>query len=348
MFVIAVPTPVDDHHVPDRSALAEASELAGRYLKSGDTVIYESTVYPGCTEEFCIPILERVSGLSCGKDFFCGYSPERMNPGDPGHRLENVVKLVSGRDDRTASFVEDLYRKIVPAGTFRTRDIGTAEASKVMENIQRDINIAFMNEVTILFHSLGLRMDDVLAAARTRWNFAHFTPGLVGGHCVGVDPYWLSWKAAQGNVDTPLLLSARSRNETMAKYLSEQIAREMIRRGIGIGKSQILIFGFTFKANCRDCRNTKIASLARELRSWGCGVSCADPLADRDFALREYGENVLCLEDLAEMKGQYDAIVGAVAHDVFSSVSPQDFLRLHGFVYDIQNVFPGVPGRICL
>lgn len=252
VFVIAVPTGVDKSNTPDKGPLMEASILAGSMLKTGDVVIYESTVYPGCTEEFCVPILEQVSGLKHNRDFFCGYSPERINPGDEVHRLQTIVKLTSGSTPLTADFVDELYRKIVPAGTFKTKDIKTAEASKVMENIQRDVNIAFMNEMTVLFHSLGLRMEDVLAAARTRWNFAPFTPGLVGGHCVGVDPYWLLWKAKEAGVPLGLVESARERNESMPRYLAERILNKMRDRGIRPQGADVLVFGESASGRVSD------------------------------------------------------------------------------------------------
>lgn len=344
VFVVAVPTGVDKSNTPDKGPLMEASILAGSMLKPGDTVIYESTVYPGCTEEFCVPILEQVSGLKHNRDFFCGYSPERINPGDEVHRLQTIVKLTSGSTPLTADFVDELYRKIVPAGTFKTKDIKTAEASKVMENIQRDVNIAFMNEMTVLFHSLGLRMEDVLAAARTRWNFAPFTPGLVGGHCVGVDPYWLLWKAKEAGVPLGLVESARERNESMPRYLAERILNKMRDRGIRPQGADVLVFGFTFKENCPDCRNTKVFGLVRELESAGCRVVVCDPRADKMSVQDEYGIEIFPVVPYEEGRGRFDALVGAVAHREFAFLNPEEYLRKNGLIFDIKGVFRETDG----
>jgi UDP-N-acetyl-D-galactosamine dehydrogenase len=344
VFVIAVPTGVDKSNTPDKKPLMEASILAGSMLKPGDTVIYESTVYPGCTEEFCVPILEQVSGLKLNEDFFVGYSPERINPGDDVHRLQTIVKLTSGSTPKTAEFVDGLYRKIVQAGTFKAANIKTAEASKIMENIQRDVNIAFMNEMTVLFNSLGLRMDDILAAARTRWNFVPFTPGLVGGHCVGVDPYWLLWKAKESGVSLDLVESARERNESMPLYLAEKILKGMTRKGITPDGADVLVLGFTFKENCPDCRNTKVFPLVKELESAGCRVLVCDPRADKVSVLDEYGVEIFSVVPYQDERNGFDAVIGAVAHREFAFMNPEDYLRKNGIVFDIKNVFKKYAG----
>lgn len=347
VYVVTVPTPVDKHNNPDLKPLKEATELISRFLKQGDTVIFESTVYPGCTEEFCVPLLEQKSGLQYNKDFFCGYSPERMNPGDGAHRLTEVVKLVSGSTPEAAFFVEGLYKKIITAGVYRTPDIKTAEAAKVLENTQRDVNIAFMNEMAMLFSSLDINTEEVLKASRTRWNFVDFRPGLVGGHCVSVDPWWLVWRAEEAGFHPRLILEARLRNEEMSGFLAQKTIKELAKRGISPLGAKVLLFGFTFKENCADIRNTKIASLVREFESCGCCCIVVDPLCDREKALAEYGIPVYEFAP-PECREACSAVLGVVAHKEFQGILPTDFLTSNGFVFDIKGIFQGFSSVISL
>jgi UDP-N-acetyl-D-galactosamine dehydrogenase len=340
VYIVTVPTPVDKNNCPDTGPLEEASELIASVLKKGDTVIYESTVYPGCTEEVCIPILERTSGMKYNSDFFCGYSPERMNPGDKKHGIPCVIKLTSGSNEETGRFIDTFFRKVIPSGTFMTSDIKTAEAAKVMENMQRDVNIAFMNEMAVVFSSMGISMEKVLQASRTRWNFLNFTPGLVGGHCVAVDPYWLLWRAGQNNIHMPVTEASRRMNESVAEYLAEKIVVLMARKKINPIGASVLIFGFTFKENCSDCRNTKVADIVKKLSLFGCRCMVYDPNADRDAVSREYGIDMLPLLENKE-QARVDVVVGAVSHNCFRDMNPGRFLRSGGFVFDIKGVFPG-------
>jgi UDP-N-acetyl-D-galactosamine dehydrogenase len=350
VYIIAVPTPVYKNNTPDRTCLSQAVMKVAGWLGRGDTVIFESTVYPGCTEEFCVPLLERLSGLRYNRDFFCGYSPERISPGDACHILENTVKLTSGSSPRTAEFVDSIYRKIIPAGTFMTRNIRTAEASKIMENAQRDVNIAFMNEMAVFFNSMDINMNDVLTAAGTKWNFLSFTPGLVGGHCIGVDSYWLAWKASDLGVPVDILLSSRKKNESMAPYIVQRIAREMTRRKINPVGADVLILGFSFKENCGDCRNTKVHAIVKGLELRGCRTVVCDPHADKDFIKKEYGLEILSVVPPEAEDWKFDAVVGSVAHDEFKYIDPMRYLRRGGFVFDVKNMFSSVSSqaRKCL
>src|SRR6187401_1040640 len=289
VFIITVPTPIDKYNRPDLTPLERSSETVGKVLKKGDVVVYESTVYPGCTEEVCIPILERESGLKFNKDFFAGYSPERINPGDKQHRLPNIKKVTSGSTPAVAEFVDSLYRSVVHAGTHKASSIRVAEAAKVIENTQRDVNIALINELALLFNRLGIDTEEVLQAAGSKWNFLPFRPGLVGGHCIGVDPYYLTHKAQEIGYHPEMILAGRRINDNMSIYVAERITQLMIRKRIHVKGSRILVMGLTFKENCPDLRNSKVADVVRELGNYGANVDVFDPWIDRDEAEHEYG-----------------------------------------------------------
>ncbi|MEW6444618.1 MAG: nucleotide sugar dehydrogenase [Pseudomonadota bacterium] len=341
VFIVTVPTPVDDAKRPDLEPLRQASRAAGRALKRGDVVIYESTVYPGCTEEVCIPILEQVSGLKADADFSIGYSPERVNPGDKQRRLADVIKITSGSTPAAAAFVDLLYREIITAGTHLASSIRVAEAAKVIENTQRDVNIALINELAILFHRLGLDTTEVLNAAGSKWNFLPFRPGLVGGHCIGVDPYYLTYKAQQVGYHPEIILAGRRINDGMGAHVAQRVIKLLGQRGINLKGARALILGVTFKENCPDIRNTRVIDIARELRDYGLDVALYDPVAHADEVLAEYGEN------LADQppQGPFDAIVLAVAHREFAAVSQtlREQLSSQGIIFDVKSVLaPGV------
>ncbi len=339
VFVIAVPTPVDEFKRPDFAPLEKASVTVGRALSRGSIAIYESTVYPGATEEICVPILERESGLVFNHDFYVGYSPERINPGDREHRLETIRKVVSGSTPAAAEFVDALYARIVKAGTFRAASIRVAEAAKVIENTQRDVNIALINELAMLFHRLGIDTGDVLEAAGTKWNFLPFRPGLVGGHCIGVDPYYLTHKAQQVGHHPEIILAGRRINDNMGVYVVGQVVREMLRRRIHLQGARVLILGLTFKENCPDIRNTRVVDMIAELKSYGAEVEVHDPWADPDEAEHEYG-----FRPIAELKeGRYDAIILAVAHRQYREMEAATIRRLGRspcVIYDIKHALP--------
>ena len=339
VFVVTVPTPVDEAQRPDLRPLVAASETVGRALRPGAVVVYESTVYPGTTEEICVPVLERVSGLKFNADFFCGYSPERINPGDRQHRLETIVKVTSGSTPETAQFVDALYRRIVAAGTHRASSIRVAEAAKVIENTQRDVNIALINELAMIFNKMGIDTAEVLAAAGSKWNFLPFRPGLVGGHCIGVDPYYLTHKATALGYHPELMLAARRINDKMGIYVANQVLRLMAHRGIGAVGARVLVLGLTFKEDCPDLRNTRVVDLVRELQDAGARVDVHDPWADAGLARAEYG-----LELVAEPgRGCYDALVLAVAHQHFRALGAAGVRalgRAGAVVYDLKRVLP--------
>ena len=339
VFVVTVPTPVDEAQRPDLRPLIAASETVGRALRPGAVVVYESTVYPGTTEEICVPVLERVSGLKFNADFFCGYSPERINPGDRQHRLETIVKVTSGSTPETAQFVDALYRRIVAAGTHRASSIRVAEAAKVIENTQRDVNIALINELAMIFNKMGIDTAEVLAAAGSKWNFLPFRPGLVGGHCIGVDPYYLTHKATALGYHPELMLAARRINDKMGIYVANQVLRLMAHRGIGAVGARVLVLGLTFKEDCPDLRNTRVVDLVRELQDAGARVDVHDPWADAGLARAEYG-----LELVAEPgRGCYDALVLAVAHQHFRALGAAGVRalgRAGAVVYDLKRVLP--------
>ena len=319
--IVAVPTPVNDDHTPDLAPVEGASRIVGRNLTKGSIVVYESTVYPGVTEEVCVPILERESGMKCGVDFKVGYSPERINPGDKVHRLETIIKIVSGMDAETLDTVAKVYELVVDAGVHRTESIKVAEAAKVIENSQRDINIAFMNELSIIFNKMGIDTRAVLEAAGTKWNFLKFVPGLVGGHCIGVDPYYLTYKAEQLGYHSQIILAGRRINDDMGKYVAENVVKKLVAADIPVKGAKIAILGFTFKENCPDTRNTKIIDIYRELQEYGITPVVADPAADAAEAKRLYGIEFV---DVADVKNM-DAVILAVAHDRFKSLTVADF-----------------------
>ncbi len=348
VFIVTVPTPIDEHKRPDFKPLILASQMIGRVLKRGDVVIYESTVYPGATEEICAPELEATSGLAFNTDFFVGYSPERINPGDKLRTLTTIPKVTSGSTPDTADFVDRLYRRIITAGTHRAPSIKVAEAAKVIENTQRDANIALINEFALIFHRLGIDTHEVLEAAATKWNFLPFKPGLVGGHCIGVDPYYLIQKAQSAGYYPDILLACRRINDAMGQHVASEVVKLMVRKGHAIAKARILVLGLTFKENCPDLRNTRVVELVRELESFGAGVDIFDPWADAAEAQREYGLEVLAV---APEPAQYDAIVIAVAHDAFRDLGIEGLRKLanrRAVIYDIKGMFPkdAVDGRL--
>lgn len=324
--IVAVPTPVNDDHTPDLTPVESASTLLGRNLTRGSVVVFESTVYPGVTEDICVPILEKESGLVCGVDFKVGYSPERINPGDKVHRLENIIKIVSGMDEETLDIVAKVYELVVEAGVYRAESIKVAEAAKVIENSQRDINIAFMNELSIIFNKMGIDTKSVLEAAGTKWNFLKFYPGLVGGHCIGVDPYYLTYKAEQLGYHSQIILSGRRINDDMGKYVAENTVKSLIRANKSVKGAKVAILGFTFKENCPDTRNTKIIDIVLELCEYGIIPVIADPVADADEAKRLYGFDFVSMESIRNM----DAVIMAVAHTKFSTLSMADVDALFG------------------
>ena len=311
--IVAVPTPVNDDHTPDLTPVEGASRILGQNLTKGSIVVFESTVYPGVTEDICVPILEKESGLKCGVDFKIGYSPERINPGDKVHRLETIVKIVSGMDEETLEEVAKVYELVVEAGVYRAQSIKVAEAAKVIENSQRDINIAFMNELSIIFNKMGIDTKSVLEAAGTKWNFLKFFPGLVGGHCIGVDPYYLTYKAEQLGYHSQIILAGRRINDDMGKYVAESLVKNLIKANIPVKGAKVAILGFTFKENCPDTRNTKIIDIYKELGEYGITPVVVDPAADADEAQRLYGITFETMDAVKDM----DAVIVAVAHTQF-------------------------------
>lgn len=324
--IVAVPTPVNDDHTPDLSPVEGASRILGRNLTKGSVVVFESTVYPGVTEEVCVPIIEKESGLKCGVDFKIGYSPERINPGDKVHRLETIKKIVSGMDDETLDVVARVYELVVDAGVHRAESIKVAEAAKVIENSQRDINIAFMNELSIIFNKMGIDTQSVLKAAGTKWNFLNFYPGLVGGHCIGVDPYYLTYKAEMLGYHSQIILSGRRINDDMGKYVAENVVKNLIAADKPVRNARVAILGFTFKENCPDTRNTKIIDIVKELREYGIEPMIADPTADAAEAKRLYGVEFADMNAMQNM----DAVVLAVAHTEFKSLTMTDLDAMFG------------------
>ena len=338
-FVVAVPTPIDEANCPDLGALEKASEVVGSVLRPGSVVVFESTVYPGVTEEICGPILARVSGLKQGVDFKLGYSPERISPGDKNHRLENIVKVVSGEDAQTLEVIAQAYSAIVDAGVYRASSIKVAEAAKVIENTQRDLNIALMNELAIIFEKMRICTRDVLAAANTKWNFLPFSPGLVGGHCIGVDPYYLTYKAEEIGYSPQVILAGRRINDGMGKYVAEQTVKKIAKERVVVSDAKVGIFGLTFKENVPDIRNSRVPDIVDELRSYGIEALVHDPAADKKAAMSEYG---ILLRDLSVLQ-QLDAIIVAVAHKEYVSAGLPEFIaRLknqQGVVMDVKSIF---------
>ena len=339
VYVITVPTPLDQYNQPDLTPLQSASETVGPLLSDGDVVVYESTVFPGATEEICVPILEQYSGLRFNRDFYVGYSPERINPGDDEHRLPNIVKVTSGSTPESAQFVDDLYGEIIDAGTHKTTSIRVAEAAKVIENTQRDVNIALINELALLFNELGIDTAEVLEAAGTKWNFLNFHPGLVGGHCIGVDPYYLTHKAEAIGFHPEMILAGRRINDNMGQYVARQVTKLMTQRRLHVVDSDILVMGLAFKANCPDLRNTKVIDVIRELETYHAHVHVYDPWVDPEEALEEYG-----FETIDEpQQGAYEAVILAVGHDEFRQMGAEEIRQFgaeNAVLYDIKSMLP--------
>lgn len=336
-YIIAVPTPVDAHNVPDLTPVLKASETIGKVISKGDYVVFESTVYPGCTEEDCLPVIERLSGLKAGTDFKYGYSPERINPGDKVHTLENVVKVVSGSDAEALETVAKVYELVVTAGVHRASSVKVAEAAKIIENTQRDLNIALMNELSVIFDKMGINTYEVLEAAGTKWNFLKFYPGLVGGHCIGVDPYYLTYKSQQLGYNSRVILSGRTINDEMAAYVAKKTVQSIIRSGTDIGRSKVLVMGCTFKENVSDIRNSKVADVVRELQGFNVTVHVTDTHADHEELLHEYGFGLS-----SELSNDYDAVIVAVNHSAYTSLDESYFstiIKPGGLLVDLKGIF---------
>jgi UDP-N-acetyl-D-glucosamine/UDP-N-acetyl-D-galactosamine dehydrogenase len=339
VYIITVPTPIDEHKRPDLGPLERASKTVGGVLKQGNVVIYESTVYPGATEEVCIPILEKESGLKLNEGFFAGYSPERINPGDKAHTVEQILKVTSGSTPEAARYIDGLYRSIITAGTHLAPSIRVAEAAKVIENAQRDVNIAFVNELSKIFNRLGIDTLEVLEAAGTKWNFLPFRPGLVGGHCIGVDPYYLATKAQQVGYHPEIILAGRRMNDGMGQYVTSQVVKTLIRKGLSIVNARILVLGITFKENCPDIRNTRVIDIIHELQSYGCRVDVYDPWADRQEVVKEYGIDLL--PELPNgSPATFDAVILTVPHREFHELDPRKLVTDGGVVYDVKSFWP--------
>ncbi len=336
-YIVTVPTPVDKYNRPDLTPLYKASETVAKVLKLGDIVIYESTVYPGVTEEECVPMLEKVSGLRYNLDFFAGYSPERINPGDKEHTVAKILKVTSGSNEETAEKVDSLYRSVITAGTHKATSIRVAEAAKVIENAQRDINIAFVNELAKIFNRLGIDTDDVLQAASTKWNFLKFKPGLVGGHCIGVDPYYLAQKAQEAGYHPEIILAGRRLNDGMGEYVAHEVVRLMVKKDIPVKNAKILVLGITFKENCPDVRNTKVVDILSALMSYDAQITIYDPWASSAEVKHEYGWD--CINQLPGVTG-FDAVILAVAHKEFETLDLANLCKENKVIYDVKGVLP--------
>ena len=336
-FIVTVPTPIDKNKRPDLTPVIKASQSVAKALKKGDIVVYESTVYPGVTEEICVPILEDISGMKFNEDFFCGYSPERINPGDKEHTVTKIKKITSGSTPEIADKVDEIYGSIITAGTHKAPSIKVAEAAKVIENTQRDINIAFINELAMIFERMNIDTGAVLEAAGTKWNFLNFRPGLVGGHCIGVDPYYLTHKAQELGFHPEMILAGRRINDNMGKYAASQVIKLMIKKGVTISDARVLVLGLTFKENCPDIRNSRVIDVIDELKEFGCKVDVYDPWVDEKEVEREYA--ITPLKDYKQ--NDYDCVVIAVAHDKFKGLKFKDVL-----VYDIKNIYPDADARL--
>ena len=347
VFIVTVPTPIDSHNQPDLSYLESASETVGRLIKKGDVAIYESTVFPGATEEVCIPVIESVSGLEFNKDFFAGYSPERINPGDREHRVSSILKVTSGSTPEVGDYVDVLYGSIITAGTHRASSIRVAEASKVIENTQRDLNIALINELALICNQIGIDTEEVLVAAGTKWNFLPFRPGLVGGHCIGVDPYYLTHKAQEVSYHPDVILAGRRINDDMGKYITQQVIKLMMNHKIQVSGSRVLVLGLTFKENCPDLRNSRVIDIVNELGKYDVLVDVHDPMVDADNAREEYNMELVT----EPQPGVYDAVIIAVAHDQFRGIGAEKlraFCKAGGILYDVKYLLPAavVDGRL--
>lgn len=339
IYIVTVPTPINEHKQPDLTPLQKASDLLGNIIKPNDIIVYESTVYPGATEEVCVPILERISGLTFNKDFYVGYSPERINPGDKQHRVTNILKVTSGSTPEVADKIDALYKSIITAGTHKASSIKVAEAAKVIENTQRDVNIALINELALIFNKLGIDTEEVLLAAGTKWNFLPFRPGLVGGHCIGVDPYYLTHKAQAVGYNPEVILSGRRINDGMGAYVVSQLIKLMLKKRIHVQDAEVLIMGLTFKENCPDIRNTRVVDIVEELKTYGVNIDVYDPLVNSGEVFHEYGIHTLD----KPVQGKYDAIILAVAHDEFKKMQITDIKALgktHAIIYDLKYLFP--------
>ena len=343
-FIVTVPTPTDKNNRPVLTPLYRASETVGMVLKKGDYVIYESTVYPGVTEEECVPVLEKKSGLVMNRDFYVGYSPERINPGDKEHTVSKILKVTSGSTPEASTVIDDLYASVITAGTYKASSIKVAEAAKVIENSQRDINIAFVNELSKIFSRMDIDTHEVLAAAGTKWNFLPFKPGLVGGHCIGVDPYYLAQKAQEVGYHPEIILAGRRLNDSMGEYVASEVVKLMVRKNIPVTSSRILLLGFTFKENCPDIRNTKVIDIYRELKTYHLDVDVCDPWADPAEVHHEYG--ISSFRQLPETS--YDAVILAVAHQDFAALDLKSIVKAQAIVYDVKSVLPKhtVDGRL--
>lgn len=337
VFIVTVPTPVDDFKRPDLTPLIKASETVGKVLKPGDTVVYESTVYPGCTEEDCVPVLERQSGLKFNRDFYCGYSPERINPGDKDHRVSTIKKIVSGSTPEVGEALNEMYKSIIKVGTHLAPSIKVAEAAKVIENSQRDINIAFVNELSKLFDLMNIDTLDVLEAAGTKWNFLPFRPGLVGGHCIGVDPYYLTHKAVHLGYNPEIILAGRRINDGMGSFIANQLVKLMIKKEHKINNSNVLVLGITFKENCPDIRNSKVIDIIKELKDFGCNIDVYDPWADAKEVEHEYNIELISEHSKIDSKN-YQGIVLAVAHNEFKEIDFDELRKNGAVVYDVKGI----------
>jgi UDP-N-acetyl-D-galactosamine dehydrogenase len=335
-YIVTVPTPIDKYNRPNLTPLYKASKTIGQVLKKGDIVIYESTVYPGVTEDECVPVLENESGLKFNIDFFVGYSPERINPGDKEHTVSKILKITSGSTPAAAEKIDQLYNSVIAAGTYKAASIKVAEAAKVIENAQRDINIAFVNELAKIFNLIDINTNDVLEAAGTKWNFLKFKPGLVGGHCIGVDPYYLAQRAQEAGYHPEIILAGRRLNDDMGKYVASQTIKLMIQKDIKIKKANVLVLGFTFKENCPDVRNTKVIDIVLELKSYNINVTVVDPWANPSDVSREY--NVKSIKQIPDNK--FDAIILAVGHTEFRAITISDFLNSNSIVFDVKGILP--------
>lgn len=339
VYIVTVPTPINEHKQPDLRPLEKASELLGKVIKADDIIIYESTVYPGATEEVCVPILENISGLKFNQDFYVGYSPERINPGDKQHRVTNILKVTAGSTPEIAEKVDLLYKSVILAGTYKASSIKVAEAAKVIENTQRDVNIALINELALIFNKMGIDTEEVLLAAGTKWNFLNFRPGLVGGHCIGVDPYYLTHKAQAIGYNPEVILSGRRINDGMGSYVVSQLIKLMLKKRIHVRDANVLIMGLTFKENCPDIRNTRVVDIINELDTYGVSVDVYDPRANPDEAYAEYEIKLITKPKI----NQYDAIVLAVAHDEFRQTSIDEiksYCKTEAIIYDLKYLFP--------
>mgnify|MGYP006074553921 FL=1 len=332
-YIITVPTPINKYNQPDLSPLIKASETVGSLIKEGDIVIYESTVYPGATEDDCVPVLEKVSGLKFNVDFYVGYSPERINPGDKEHTVDKILKLTSGSNNETAKKVDDLYNSVITAGTYLAATIKVAEAAKVIENSQRDINIAFVNELAKIFNLMNINTQDVLAAAGTKWNFLPFKPGLVGGHCIGVDPYYLSQKAQEFGYNPEIILAGRRMNDSMGNYVASEVVKLMLKKNIPIKNSSILILGFTFKENCPDIRNTRVIDIYKSFQDYDINIDVYDPWANSNEVKKEFGFDLI-----NKISKNYSAVILAVAHNDFLTFNLKSYLNENGVLYDVKGI----------